>query len=229
LRNFTHEVIMNYRMEYTLFVGKEHWRSQGLQDQEVQYEENSAVLEVIGGQRGVLQLMDEISKQTWLNTEKANPLQAYLVRCLGDNESFSTCEDPETDKINPRLGENAIAVRHTWGEVRYDAGSEFIRCHSYDNRLMRVVAECLKDSTLPHIADMGNANLSAESQSAGSLYKESVDKYLRLLTQATPYFITTASANRSKKSDRFERDYVLNQLHYTGTSAAMNSEAVFRN
>merc|ERR1712072_184048 len=131
LRNFMHEVIMNYRMEYTLFVGKEHWQAQGLEDQEVQYEENSAVLEVIGGRRGILTLMDEISKQTWLGSEE-NALQPYLVRQLSENESFSTCEEPEDGKVNERLGQDAIAIRHTWGEVRYDAGDEFLRAHSYD-------------------------------------------------------------------------------------------------
>jgi len=227
LRNFMHEVVMNYRMEYTLFVGKEHWKAQGLQDQEVQYEENSAVLEVVGGRRGVLTLMDEISKQTWLTHEKS-PLQPYLVKQLDGNESFSTCEDPEDGNVNVRLGDDAIAIRHTWGEVRYDAGNEFLRCHSYDSRLLRVVCGVLKNSTLPHIAAFGEKGVNGDASSAGSLYKESVDQYLQLLAKSHPYFITTTSANRAKVADRFERDYVLNQLHYTGTSAAMNSEAVFR-
>jgi myosin-5 len=227
LRNFMHEVIMNYRMEYTLFVGKEHWKAQGLQDQEVQYEENSAVLEVIGGRAGILHLMDEISKQTWLGDDK-NSLYQYLVRCLKNNESFATCEDPEDGKTNARLGENAIAVRHTWGEVRYDAGLEFLKAHSYDSRQLRNVCNVLASSSLPHIASMGEAGQGADAVSAGSSYKGSVDKYLQQLAKSHPYFITTASANRAKVGDRFERDYVLNQLHYTGTSAAMNSEAVFR-
>lgn len=227
LRNLMHEVIMNYRMEYTLFVGKEHWQAQGLQDQEVQYEENSAVLEVIGGRRGILALMDELCKQTWLDI-KENPLHAYLVRCLQNNECFSTCEDPEEGKVSERLGASAIAVQHSWGEVKYDAGQEFIRAHAYDSRLMRVLCGVLSESTLPHISQYGSNGTASVASSAGNLFKASVDKYLQLLTQAHPYFITTASANRAKVSDRFERDYVLNQLHYTGTSAAMNSEAVFR-
>jgi len=225
LRNFMHEVIMNYRMEYTLFVGKEHWQAQGLQDQEVKYEENSAVLEVIGGRKGILALMDELCKQTWLDINE-NPLHSYLVRCLKDTECFSTCE--EGGKVSERLGSCAIAVQHSWGEVKYDAGLEFIRAHAYDSRLMRVVCGVLSESTLPHVAQYGVEGTMAVASSAGNLFKASVDKYLCLLTQAHPYFVTTASANRAKEADHFERDYVLNQLHYTGTSAAMNSEAVFR-
>merc|ERR1711939_57303 len=146
LRNFMHEVIMNYRMEYTLFVGKEHWRAQGLEDQEVQYEENSAVLEVIGGRRGILALLDELCKQTWLNIDQ-NPLHAYLMRCLQDNQCFSSCENAE-GKVGERLGDSAIAVQHSWGEVKYDAGQEFVRAHAYDSRLQRVVCGVLADSTL---------------------------------------------------------------------------------
>jgi myosin heavy subunit len=226
LRNFMHEVIMNYRMEYTLFVGKEHWQAQGLQDQEVLYEENSAVLEVIGGRKGILALMDELCKQTWLDLNES-PLHSYLVRCLQGNESFRTCEDQQ-GKVSERLGSAAISVIHTWGEVKYDAGHEFIRAHAYDARLMRVVSGVLSESTLPHVAQFGADGTAAVASSAGNLFKASVDKYLCLLTQAHPYFITTTSANRAKVADTFERDYVLNQLHYTGTSAAMNSDAVFR-
>jgi len=233
LRNFMHEVIMNYRMEYTLFVGKEHWRAQGLEDQEVQYEENSAVLELIGGRVGILALLDELCKQTWLDV-KENPLRAYLVRCLqGESDMhkcFSPCEDggSEGGPGAQRLGDNAVAVQHSWGEVKYDAGEEFLRSHAYDSRLLRVVCGVLADSTLPHVGEFGADGATSVACSAGNLFKTSVDKYLGMLTQAHPYFITTASANRAKVPDRFERDYVLNQLHYTGTSAAMNSEAIFR-
>jgi len=227
LRNFMHEVIMNYRMEYTLFVGKEHWRAQGLEDQEVHYEENSAVLELIGGRGGILALLDELCKQTWLD-EKLTPLRAYLVRCLQDNVCFSACDDQEGGRVAERLGENAIAVQHSWGEVKYDAGHEFVRAHAYDSRLLRVVCGVLADSTLPHIGQFGADGSVAAASSGGNLFKTSVDKYLCMLTQAHPYFITTASANRAKVPDRFERDYVLNQMHYTGTTAAMNSEGIFR-
>jgi myosin heavy subunit len=227
LRNFMHEIIMNYRMEYTLFVGKEHWQAQGLQDQEVLYLENSAVLEVIGGRRGILALMDELCKQTWLDL-KENPLHSYLVRCLHEHESFATCEQTDDGKVSERLGGSAIAVRHSWGEVKYDAGDEFIRAHCYDSRLLRVVCGVLSESTLPHIGQFGADGIAGVASSAGNLFKASVDSYLQMLTQAHPYFITTTSANRAKVADHFERDYVLNQLHYTGTAAAMNSEAVFR-
>jgi len=227
LRNFMHEVIMNYRMEYTLFVGKEHWRAQGLEDQQVFYEENSAVLDLIAGRQGILALLDELCKQTWLDI-KENPLHAYLLSCLKDNDCFSTCEDPQSSKVSDTLGECAISVLHSWGEVKYDAGHEFVQAHAYDSRLLRVVCGVLAESTLPHVAEFGAANTGAPASSAGSLFKSSTERYLGLLTEAHPYFITTVSANRAKAPDQFERDYVLNQLHYTGTSAAMNSEAVFR-
>merc|ERR1711924_139378 len=163
---------------------------------------------------------------TWLNIEE-NPLKAYLMRCLQDNVCFSSCEENEEDptrRVAERLGEHAIAIQHSWGEVKYDAGPEFIRAHAYDSRLLRVVCGVLADSTLPHIGQFGADGAVANSASAGNLFKASVDSFLCMLTQAHPYFITTCSANRAKVPDRFERDYVLNQLHYTGTSAAMNSE-----
>merc|ERR1712178_205916 len=86
----------------------------------------------------------------------------------------------------------------------------------------------LADSTLPHVAQFGADGTSNVASSAVHLYKSSVDKYLGMLSQAHPYCITTASANRAKVPDFFERDYVLDQLHFTGTSTCMNFEAVFR-
>jgi len=130
--------------------------------------------------------------------------------------------------VAERLGESAISVQHSFGDVKYDAGVEFILAHSYDARLLRGVCNVLAESTLPHIAQFGEKGMGAMASSAGCLFKESVDKYLGLLSQAHPYFISTASANRAKVAGHFDRDYVMNQLHYTGTSATMTSEAVFR-
>jgi len=235
LRNFMHEVIMNYRMEYTMFIGKELWRAEGLEDQEVLYEENTDVLELIGGRCGILALLDEICKQTWLNSNQTpHPLHPYLVLGLKGNPCFSTCtittevDGEQVETVDERLGSGAINVSHSWGDVKYDAGNEFVRAHAYDSHLLRVVCEPLADSTLPHVAQFGADGTSNVASSAGHLYKSSVDKYLGMLSQAHPYFITTASANRAKVPDFFERDYVLNQLHFTGTSTCMNSEAVFR-
>ena len=37
-RNLLHEVVMNFRNEYTLFTGREHWRQQGMDEADAEIE-----------------------------------------------------------------------------------------------------------------------------------------------------------------------------------------------
>jgi hypothetical protein len=227
-RNLLHEVVMNFRNEYTLFTGREHWRQQGMDeaDAEIEVIDNRPCLELIAGPEGIFKLTDEYCKQMWLDPA-VHKLAGYLVEMCKDHELFLTCED-HPDASQFRYGPSAAAVHHTWGKVIYDFGNEFVRAHAYDGRMLRVVCDVLAESALPHVASFGADGLQSEAHSAANQFKNSLEKYIQLLTQAHPHFVTTVSANRSKAEARFDRHYVIKQLDYTGSLPSMYSERNFR-
>ena len=68
-----------------------------------------------------------------------------LYRLCATLICFSTCtittevDGEQVETADERLGSGAITVSHSWGDVKYDAGNEFVRAHAYDSHLLRVV------------------------------------------------------------------------------------------
>lgn len=221
---------MNVRNEYTLHAGREHWRQQGLENElhsaGIEVIDNHTLLELIAGDQGILNLCDEYCKQFWLDSN-VHKLSGYITAHCDENNLFSTCSDhPDADQY--RYGPSAAALQHTWGQVVYDFSEEFVRAHAYDARRSRIVCDVLAESALPHIAAFGASRLQADAHSSASQFKNSLEMYVQLLTQAHPHFVTTVSANRSKAQGRFDRQYVIKQLDYTGSLPSMVSEKAFR-
>ncbi|CAE7576699.1 MYO10, partial [Symbiodinium sp. CCMP2456] len=218
--NLSNELLQKHFNEFFFRMELEEYEAEGVSvGVEVQYQDNSDIVEMINGKKGILTMLDDevlIPKATD---------QTFVQKVAKDHGN------------NPRMvkskmgGAVKFGIKHFAGEVTYDV-SGFL-----DKNMAKLpdeAVELLQSSSCGLIKEIG-ARVAAESQEAegssrgrkakpktvSSGFRQSLADLMQTVSSAEPHFIRCLKPNAEKVPDNFDSKFTYEQMLYSGIFEAV--------
>jgi myosin heavy subunit len=202
---------------------QEEYRNEGIPLEEIWYDDNTDVLDVIEGRTGLLNLLNEECVRPGGNDFD------FVQKSLQINKKSPCLMVHRTDRLS-------FGIRHYAGQVFYD-GDKFVA--SNQDTLPTDLQRCLEASASPIVnTRRTESSISAKASRESNLvaptvwgkYKSQLHQLMANLNETRSRYIRCIKPNSKKQPTLYEHASVVEQLRCAGVIAGVTiSRAVFPN
>lgn len=195
------------------------YREQGIALENIQYDDNTDVLDLIEGRTGLLAMLNEECRRPQGNAA------AFVQKALHENQKSHCLLANTMDRVS-------FGVHHYAGKVLYDA-DDFVFCNQ--DRLPTNLKECAARTSNPIISnqykiavaedragqrDGPSSNSHVKAKTVWTKYKHQLTKLMADLHQTESRYIRCVKPNRQKQPLVIEHNVTIAQLRSCGIVAS---------